>query len=32
MEAASLSVQISDLGEHESHEAFAARIAGYRRW
>lgn len=32
LEAASLAPAISDWGGHENAEAFAARVAGYRRW
>ena len=32
LEAASLAPAIADWGGHEDAEAFAARVAGYRRW
>jgi hypothetical protein len=32
LEAASLAPAIADWGDHEDAEAFAARVAGYRRW
>ncbi|MGR4865091.1 DUF6880 family protein [Caulobacter sp. LARHSG274] len=32
LEAASLAPAVADWGDHEDAEAFAARVAGFRRW